>query len=47
MTAYSGDNQVMLHFRFELADNQALSFLQGVKVEGDLTVGDITQGIQK
>lgn len=32
---------------FEEKDSQALSFLQGVKVEGDLTVGDITQGIQK
>jgi hypothetical protein len=32
---------------FEGKDSQALSFLEGVKVEGDLTVGDITQGIQK
>lgn len=32
---------------FEEKDSQALSFLQGVNVEGDLTVGDITQGIKK
>jgi hypothetical protein len=32
---------------FEEKDSQALSFLQGVTVEGDLTVGDINQGIQK
>jgi hypothetical protein len=31
----------------EEKDSQALSFLQGVTIEGDLTVGDITQGIRK